>query len=54
MESKDKKTETKNPRLSPSQPVFPGYGGVLFEIRVKLQCSRCHTICETCFKGGRG
>jgi len=25
----------------------------LIEIRGKLQCSRCHTICETCCEGGR-
>lgn len=29
-------------------------GGRLIEIRSKLQCSRCHTICETCCEGGRG
>jgi hypothetical protein len=29
-------------------------GGRLIEIRGKLQCSRCHTICETCCEGGRG
>ena len=28
--------------------------GELIEIRAKLQCSRCHTICETCCEGGRG
>ena len=32
----------------------PVCGGVLIEIRAKLQCSRCHTICETCCEGGRG
>lgn len=26
----------------------------LIEIRGKLQCSRCHVICETCCEGGRG
>jgi hypothetical protein len=26
----------------------------LIEIRGKLQCSACHTICETCCEGGRG
>ena len=25
----------------------------LVEIRGKLQCARCHTICETCCEGGR-
>tara|TARA_R110002049_G_scaffold4601_5_gene32806 strand:- start:1114037 stop:1114447 length:411 start_codon:yes stop_codon:yes gene_type:complete len=28
-------------------------GRTLFEIRGKLQCARCHTICETCCEGGR-
>ncbi|MBS0202667.1 MAG: hypothetical protein JSS49_07180 [Planctomycetes bacterium] len=35
-------------------PVCPVCGGVLVEIRHKLVCSRCHTICETCCEGGRG
>ena len=32
----------------------PVCGGELIEIRAKLQCARCHTICETCCEGGRG
>ena len=32
----------------------PVCGSPLIEIRAKLQCSRCHTICETCCEGGRG
>jgi hypothetical protein len=32
----------------------PVCGGPLFEIRAKLQCAQCHTICETCCEGGRG
>jgi hypothetical protein len=32
----------------------PACGGELIEIRAKLQCSRCHTIRETCCEGGRG
>ncbi|RPI88771.1 MAG: hypothetical protein EHM42_04225 [Planctomycetaceae bacterium] len=32
----------------------PVCGGKLFEIRAKLQCAQCHTICETCCEGGRG
>jgi hypothetical protein len=32
----------------------PVCGGVLIDIRHKLQCQRCHTICETCCEGGRG
>lgn len=35
-------------------PVCPVCGGELTEIRHKLVCSRCHTICETCCEGGRG
>jgi hypothetical protein len=38
----------------PARPGCPVCGGVLIEIRAKLQCSRCHTICETCCEGGRG
>ena len=37
-----------------SKPSCPVCGGALIEIRAKLQCSRCHTICETCCEGGRG
>ncbi|MFK8115346.1 MAG: hypothetical protein AB8B91_24325 [Rubripirellula sp.] len=29
------------------------HGRTLIEIRGKLQCDRCHTICETCCEGGR-
>ncbi len=36
------------------RPACPVCGGFLVEIRAKLQCSRCHTICETCCEGGRG
>jgi len=32
----------------------PVCGGRLDEIRAKLVCSRCRTICETCCEGGRG
>jgi len=31
----------------------PVCGGPLVEIRMKRQCARCHTICETCCEGGR-
>lgn len=37
-----------------ARPACPACGGVLIEIRAKLQCSRCHTICETCCEGGPG
>ncbi len=36
------------------RPGCPVCGGPLFEIRAKLQCAQCHTICETCCEGGRG
>ena len=36
------------------QPACPVCGGSLIDIRAKLQCSRCHRICETCCEGGRG
>ncbi|HBH52295.1 MAG TPA: hypothetical protein DDY91_10420 [Planctomycetaceae bacterium] len=35
-------------------PACPVCGGRLFEIRAKLHCSQCHTICETCCEGGPG
>ncbi|GIS60880.1 MAG: hypothetical protein CM1200mP2_31050 [Planctomycetaceae bacterium] len=37
-----------------SSPACPVCGGQLIEIRHKLVCSRCHSICETCCEGGRG
>lgn len=36
------------------RPVCPACGGELIEIRAKLQCKACRTICETCCEGGRG
>lgn len=45
--------ETDEPKTCPSRPACPVCGGELIEIRAKLQCSRCHTICETCCEGGR-
>ena len=47
----EKKCDLK-PRVP--RPACPVCGGELIEIRAKLQCSRCHTICETCCEGGRG
>jgi len=38
----------------PCRTAWPVCGGKLIEIRVKLQYSCCHTICETCCEGGRG
>ncbi len=42
---------TKNHQGIPPCPVC---GGNLIDIRAKLQCERCHRICETCCEGGRG
>ena len=47
--SDDHKTGQEAPR-----PPCPACVGQLTEIRAKLQCSRCHAICETCCEGGRG
>jgi hypothetical protein len=38
----------------PTTAACPVCGGRLVEVRAKLQCSRCRTICETCCEGGRG
>lgn len=38
----------------PCPPACPACGGRLIEVRAKLICSRCRTICETCCEGGRG
>ena len=35
-------------------PICPVCRAQLIEIRAKLQCPRCHTLCETCCEGGRG
>lgn len=35
-------------------PACPVCGAPLIEVRAKLQCSRCRTVCETCCEGGRG
>lgn len=39
---------------APSRPSCPVCGGGLVEIKAKLICSRCRTICETCCEGGPG
>lgn len=41
-------------RESTCRMACPVCSGKLIEIRAKLQCSQCHTICETCCEGGRG
>ncbi|MDZ4849900.1 MAG: hypothetical protein SGI77_11425 [Pirellulaceae bacterium] len=47
----EKQVENSDKKCRPACPVC---GGSLIEIRAKLQCSKCHTICETCCEGGRG
>lgn len=51
--------QTSSPSAQPETACSPNRacpvcGGVLIDIRHKLQCQRCHTICETCCEGGRG
>lgn len=55
--------ERPKPTQRPAEPIretgpvkraCPVCGGRLIEIRAKLQCSHCHTICETCCEGGPG
>lgn len=46
--------EHDNPDEHSPRPLCPVCGGEMIEIRAKLQCSVCHTICETCCEGGRG
>ncbi len=36
------------------RPACPHCGGLLVEIKQKLQCANCRAICETCCEGGRG
>jgi hypothetical protein len=36
------------------RPACPLCGGMLIEIKQKLQCTQCRAICETCCEGGRG
>ena len=49
----ERQEQTRESYLS-SSPSCPVCGGRLVELRGKLVCSRCHTICETCCEGGRG
>ena len=44
---------TENSRNVPGR-ACPVCGSGLIEIRAKLQCEKCHTICETCCEGGPG
>jgi hypothetical protein len=52
--SSESVSENCAPTESSRRPACPVCGGVLVEIKQKLVCSRCHTICETCCEGGRG
>jgi hypothetical protein len=47
----DPQSAIRNPQ---SRPACPVCGGSLVEIRMKLVCSACRAICETCCEGGRG
>ncbi len=53
-EIENRNTEPGTTRGDICRPACPVCGGPLMEIRAKLQCARCHTICETCCEGGRG
>ncbi len=50
----ERRTDEIAERSEMCRPACPVCGGTLIEIRHKLQCSQCHTICETCCEGGRG
>lgn len=55
MSDPDDRTDEKDRRdATTCKPACPVCGGELIEIRAKLVCSKCHTICETCCEGGRG
>jgi hypothetical protein len=53
-QSADDRAETRVEPLKACRLACPVCGGALMEIRQKLQCAECHTICETCCEGGRG
>ena len=48
------RTDRSAESYSDAIPACPVCGGELIDIRAKLQCARCHRICETCCEGGRG
>ncbi|MGC8644306.1 MAG: hypothetical protein ACP5XB_30970 [Isosphaeraceae bacterium] len=56
MNSEDSPSTPTQPidRRETCPPACPVCGGKLIELRGKLVCSRCRTICETCCEGGRG
>jgi hypothetical protein len=49
-----RESSSSNCQTGGARPACPVCGGELMEIKHKLQCSRCRTICETCCEGGRG
>lgn len=51
MNADDAKEADDSPVFTPACPVC---GGHLIDIRGKLQCERCHRICESCCEGGLG
>ena len=53
MEMHHTPAEDSSQKCDGGKPACPVCGGRLMEIRGKLQCSACHTICETCCEGGR-
>lgn len=53
-ETRSNSREARESHCNSPRPACPVCGGSLIEIRGKLQCGRCHTICETCCEGGRG
>ncbi len=52
-DTKKETTEPQGSQCSTGLGACPVCGGSLKEMRTKLVCSRCHTICETCCDGGR-
>jgi len=54
MDTEQTRTSDLVEALAECRAACPVCGGQLIEIRGKLQCSACHTICETCCEGGRG
>ena len=53
-DEKERTSSTVSDPTETCRAACPVCQGRLIEIRGKLQCSRCHTICETCCEGGRG
>ncbi|WP_422930629.1 hypothetical protein [Singulisphaera sp. PoT] len=49
----DRDEREDRPGTTPPRAACPVCGSPVMEIRGKLQCTRCRTICETCCEGGR-